>query len=393
MNILFASGSSVYGNKPFGGAETSMQVLAEEFAALGNRVVYFTLGSSRFPYIKKKVIKNVNIYLFSTITIPSFQVYRVKRIKNLFNNWQKELILRYIIKKNNIEISYAFGNILYRIVNAKIKYNLNLKIVLRIAGISESNDAQTNKSVKQRKYNYLSKVDAFNFQSIWHKRSYLEIIKKNSRELPPKKVIICDIGIRSDFFRLNNYYKENKKKNKFVLICIMRFSARKRQDILLEAIKLLNNPNIELNFIGDGPNLVKIKNKINNYNLNLNIFMHGFLPVHRLIEMMLQSDLIVHAVDYEPQSKAVWEAMVLKKPVLASNVNTLNKFIIDMHNGFLVENKPYAWAKKIDMLYNKKSILEKIANNAFRSVLHKANPKENIITYQNAFEKIVFSND
>ena len=42
MNFLFVSGHNPYGSEPFGGAETSIRVIAEKLAERGHDVTYLT---------------------------------------------------------------------------------------------------------------------------------------------------------------------------------------------------------------------------------------------------------------------------------------------------------------------------------------------------------------
>ncbi len=72
MNILIFSTNSHYLSKPVGGAETSLRLIAEKFADIGENVYYLTGSTSKLPFLKRKEINGVHVIFFSALKWPSF---------------------------------------------------------------------------------------------------------------------------------------------------------------------------------------------------------------------------------------------------------------------------------------------------------------------------------
>lgn len=391
MNILIVSGRSIFGKKPCGGAETSMALLAQQFSARGHHVYYFSNKDTKWPGTTIKTVDGIEIIKFRPFFIPKSitDLFPFLRFHNRDRLLEKKLFN--ILISNKIEIVYAFGKIFYNVLHVKNSANLNFKTILRVAGITESaTDAEKYNSVIDPVFTYLDQTDVFNFQSGYHKESFLKILSKQHREMPKKVEFIHDIGIHPGFFR--NKTTTQHSDQLFRIVCVMRFSSRKRQDLLIEALSLLDD-NICLEFYGDGPDKEQMQKKVKFLNLDSKIQFKGFLVREKLIESICQASLYVHPVDYEPQSKAVWEAMALRIPVLASDVPSLNNIIIDNKTGFLCKNTPEAWAESIHSLAHNKANIGNVTKEAFIYVKSVADPALNIIKFEKFFNELVSNPD
>ncbi|WP_180033617.1 glycosyltransferase family 4 protein [Acinetobacter sp. YH12233] len=147
------------------------------------------------------------------------------------------------------------------------------------------------------------------------------------------------------------------KKNDFIILMSARFDQPKRQDLLIEVVKLLPE-NIKILFAGSGYTLDFFKNKVLEELLSHKVIFLGART--DIYELMKMADVNILASDYEGLSLAALEAMSIGRPFIASDVEGLD---------FVVNNKEYLFNNEIDSLkklilklYNESSFYEKCAS-------------------------------
>ena len=386
MNLLIFSGKSIHHkNKAIGGAEVSLGIISEELNALGENVFYLTSGLSSFPQLKKRIINGVTFYFFSPFKwphnmLPFFGKYYFK-----FISFQKIIIVAYLALKHKVDLIYSFPmtDNTFEAIRARNFFKLKLKIVLRAAGLRPAEDTSTS-FFKMR--TVFENIDAINFQSIFHKHSYINLL--NTMNLPSvlKPEIICDIGIHRSYFQ----YPRNSKPNKPLhFLCACRFSFPKRQDIIIDALKDFSDRNFKITFVGEGENLSQCKKLVNDFKLTNFVTFSEFLSRDELMSLMIDSTCLLHPVDYEPQSKLVWESMAIRLPVICSNVRTLNDIIVHKHTGILVNNNISDWKNAITDIAVGKYDLKHITDNAYQYVCEVADSRKNAKFYQKQFYQIL----
>lgn len=100
--------------------------------------------------------------------------------------------------------------------------------------------------------------------------------------------------------------KSPNLKDKFCITMVGRLSSEKRQDLLIEAVKKSKySDNIQLIFAGNGPKRKEYE-KLGSTLKNKPIF--GFYSQDKLLDILSQSDLYVHASDVEIEAIACIEA-------------------------------------------------------------------------------------
>jgi len=180
-------------------------------------------------------------------------------------------------------------------------------------------------------------------------------------------------------------------RNAFYIVMASRFSCyQKRQDILVRAASMIDlDTPVFIKLIGNGPKRPEIEAMIEKLNLNDRVEVVPFLPQKALWELMLTSDLMCHACEYEGLSKIILESLALGLPVLASDVPPVNSYIIDGENGFLVDNDPASWAGKIETLMVDGELREKVSLNSIAYIKENHDPTRNVKLYEEHFEQII----
>src|SRR5699024_6226829 len=117
-----------------------------------------------------------------------------------------------------------------------------------------------------------------------------------------------------------------------------RLVESKRIDFLIKAFSdiFMDNKNIYLNIIGDGPLFSKIKNQIQNLRMEERIKMHGFLSREKTAHILKKSHVFVSASILETFGVPFIEALACGKPVIGIKNGPIDKYINDS-NGILFE--------------------------------------------------------
>ena len=149
----------------------------------------------------------------------------------------------------------------------------------------------------------------------------IDILKIN-----PKKLVLIENAILP-YGDEDCKQKSSRDIHNTSVVMIARFEYPKRQDLLIAAAKKLHN--INFNFVGEGENLSSLKE-----NAPTNITFFGTLK--EVGPVLKESDIFVLLSDSEGMPLAVIEALACGKPVLLSDIPSMELFIKD--NGFLIKN-------------------------------------------------------
>jgi glycosyltransferase involved in cell wall biosynthesis len=160
----------------------------------------------------------------------------------------------------------------------------------------------------------------------------------NSRKIKFKSIITIHNSFNENF-DFNNV-KSNKKlvfkTNKTVILCIGRITKFKGYHILFDSLKYdLKSKAIVLYFLGSpdkqtNDELVEFKrinNEINYLGLQNHVFFLGFK--NNIIEYLASCDLLVHPTQFEGFGLVLIEAMLLKKPIITTNVEAIPEILCD----------------------------------------------------------------
>lgn len=389
MNILFFTSKSPFSDQAFGGAESSIRLLAEQLNKKGHAITYFSKnrGVNLCPFIKQTKLDGINHIVFH----PIIGLNTLNFLKEL-NNWFLKRNIAKIIRQYNIDIVYCFYDVefLNIILNLR-KQGLDIKIVMRMAGMRWYEECLKNPSLINIYEKIFNSIDCVNFIHSDLERMVFVRLHELGMNVVFKKSFVGDIGSSVSIGRELSYRDLNNPR--FKIIMAARFSNyQKRQDILVKAISHINeNIPLEVKLIGDGSERDRIQYMIKDLNLEHRISIQPFTEQNILWAELESADILCHACDYEGLGKIIIESMALGLPVLASNVAPLNKYIVDGKNGFLVNNLPLDWSDKIVSLYNNKEARIRVSENEILFVKEHYDPQKNVSQYENCFMQIIDS--
>lgn len=128
---------------------------------------------------------------------------------------------------------------------------------------------------------------------------------------------------------------------KFRLVFLGRLVRWKAIDLTLQAVALARRrvPDLQLDVIGDGPELERLKALAGALNLSDGVVFHGFQPQSRAGHLMSGSDALILNSLFESGGAVILEAMSLGLAVIASDWGGPADYV-DAESGLLVSPVP-----------------------------------------------------
>lgn len=228
----------------------------------------------------------------------------------------------------------------------------------------------------------------------WHKKiiAISESVKKELDYLGYKNVVLINNGI--NFELIDNCQKVESQIKVFRMVQVSRVLFRQKgQDLLVKAIKkvvLLNSCyKIHLDFIGDGPDLEKLKLMVNEYKLNNVISIFGDKSREYIYKNLCNYDLFIQPSRFEGFGLTVVEAMAAKVPVLVSDNEGPLQIIKNGEYGFYFKNGNIDDAaikiSEIIKRYPNKEFIDK----AYQHVKNNYSIKNTAISYLAEYRKVL----
>jgi len=341
---------------------------------------------------------NVKIICLSEVgninTEDNFDVIRIKRSNNLPIRWIKTI---YQIVKNGRRSDLIFVNGL-GVESAIANLILQKQLIRKIVG----------DPVWERAYNKKRITESFDdFQN--NKHSFLIEVQKllrnwsiNSAEIviTPSdhlKSFVSGIGYSKKILKINNgvnitdINRANESKADINLIIISRLVVQKNINIVIEAMKLLDNKNLKLSIIGEGGEFSKLENTIHDLNLQNQVQLLGKIDNNKISQFLLTADIFIQASDYEGLPHSVLEAINYGVPILSTETGGCKDLLNDGERGFIIPMPPdkKVIAENISFIIENKAEATKRANEA-KSFINK---KHNFLEQANQYMKIFEQNE
>jgi glycosyltransferase involved in cell wall biosynthesis len=137
--------------------------------------------------------------------------------------------------------------------------------------------------------------------------------------------------------------------------------------VLIEVLGNLvkNHPQISLIIVGDGPDMIALKNKVADMKLSKHVRFVGSISKDALGATVKAADLFVLNTSYEGLSHQLIEVMDLGTPIVTTDVGGNPELITNGVNGFLVEyNNPEALEEAILRVLNHPESVERMTQSA-----------------------------
>ena len=325
-------------------------------------------------------------------TEDNLDVVRIKRSNNLPIRWIKTI---YQIVKNGRRSDLIFVNGL-GLESAIANLILQKQLIRKIVG----------DPVWERAYNKKRTTESFDdFQN--NKHSFLIEVQKllrnwsiNSAEIviTPSdhlKSFVSGIGYSKKILKINNgvnitdINRANESKADINLIIISRLVVQKNINIVIEAMKLLDNKNLKLSIIGEGGEFSKLESAIHDLNLQNQVKLLGKIDNNKISQFLLTADIFIQASDYEGLPHSVLEAINYEVPILSTETGGCKDLLNDGERGFIIPMPPdkKVIAENISFIIENKAEATKRANEAKLFIDKKHNFLEQANQYMKIFEQ------
>lgn len=194
--------------------------------------------------------------------------------------------------------------------------------------------------------------------------------------------------VRNDFFRSND--------DEIVIALVGRINSWKGQQLLLSAFDILSktNQNIKLVYLGSAPPNQEIfetdlKNKIKEFGLGEKVVI---IPFQNEITKFWNSiDIaVVPSTEPEPFGMVVIEAMLAKKPVVASNHGGPTEIVVDSSTGYLFEpNNHESLAQALQKLIDDQQKRTTFGENGYQRVLQTFSLRNHVDHFEKIFKELI----
>jgi glycosyltransferase involved in cell wall biosynthesis len=168
-----------------------------------------------------------------------------------------------------------------------------------------------------------------------------------------------------------------------LLVTTGRLTPQKGIDILLRALALLEDNNLQLVIMGVGEAEASLRALVKKLRLEQRVVFAGYR--HDIPEILGAFDLYIHPARFEGMPNALLEAMAAALPIVATNVDGNRQLIDDGSHGWLVPPKdPDVLATAIRLALNDRDEARRRGFAARQRVADKFSSKSLIIAWEEA---------
>ena len=327
--------------------------------------------------------KNLNIN-------DDFSVKRIDRNLPIIYRWLKTIFTIYKLGKNKDLIFVNGLGTEATIANIF----LNKKIIRKIVGDPVWERAYSKAKISESFDEF--QVKNYGFSISFQKKVRSFSIKKSDIVVTPSqhlKNFILNLGFKNKIEIINNgVFIPEENTNIFTndqinITIVSRLVSHKNIEKIIKAISDLNSPLINLNIIGDGPELNQLQKISLESNNKDNIIFHGKLNRDDINHIFLKSDIYIQASNYEGLPHSLLEAMSYGIPVLCTPVGECKEILGNEDRGYLLD-LPVSInniKSKINEIIGEKNIANKKGEKGKDFITEKYNLTNSLNLYKNLF--------
>lgn len=171
----------------------------------------------------------------------------------------------------------------------------------------------------------------------------------------------------SDAEKLQMRSKEGLKDSDFVILCTGELNQNKNQKALIKAAAELKEsiPGLKILLAGNGSLEQELRRQIRELGVEDSVRLLGYRT--DLEKVTPAADLVVSCSYREGLPLNILEAMLCRKPVVASVNRGHRELVRTGYNGYLVPpDSPAKYAKAIKKIYSSRKLAEQLGENGFR---------------------------
>ena len=323
-----------------------------------------------------------------------FSVKRIDRNLPIIYRWLKTIFTIYKLGKNKDLIFVNGLGTEATIANIFLKK----KIIRKIVGDPVWERAYSKAKISESFDEFQVKNYGFSISLQKKVRSFS--IKKSDIVVTPSqhlKNFILNLGFKNKIEIINNgVFIPEENTNIFTndqinITIVSRLVSHKNIEKIIKAISDLNSPLINLNIIGDGPELNQLQKISLESNNKDNIIFHGKLNRDDINHIFLKSDIYIQASNYEGLPHSLLEAMSYGIPVLCTPVGECKEILGNEDRGYILDlpvSKNNIKSKIIEII-GEKNIANKKGERGKDFINEKYNLTNSFNLYKNLFTRLL----
>ena len=323
-----------------------------------------------------------------------FSVKRIDRNLPIIYRWLKTIFTIYKLGKNKDLIFVNGLGTEATIANIF----MNKKIIRKIVGDPVWERAYSKAKISESFDEFQIKNYGFSISLQKKVRSFS--IKKSDIVVTPSqhlKNFILNLGFKNKIEIINNgVFIPEENTNIFTndqinITIVSRLVSHKNIEKIIKAISDLNSPLINLNIIGDGPELNQLQKISLESNNKDNIIFHGKLNRDEIDHIFLNSDIYIQASNYEGLPHSLLEAMSYGIPVLCTPVGECKEILGNEDRGYILD-LPVSKnniKSKISQIIGEKDIANKKGERGKDFINEKYNLTNSFNLYKNLFTRLL----
>ena len=323
-----------------------------------------------------------------------FSVKRIDRNLPIIYRWLKTIFTIYKLGKNKDLIFVNGLGTEATIANIFLKK----KIIRKIVGDPVWERAYSKAKISESFDEFQVKNYGFSISLQKKVRSFS--IKKSDIVVTPSqhlKNFILNLGFKNKIEIINNgVFIPEENTNIFTndqinITIVSRLVSHKNIEKIIKAISDLNSPLINLNIIGDGPELNQLQKISLESNNKDNIIFHGKLNRDDINHIFLNSDIYIQASNYEGLPHSLLEAMSYGIPVLCTPVGECKEILGNEDRGYILD-LPVSKnniKSKISQIIGEKDIANKKGERGKDFINEKYNLTNSFNLYKNLFTRLL----
>ena len=323
-----------------------------------------------------------------------FSVKRIDRNLPIIYRWLKTIFTIYKLGKNKDLIFVNGLGTEATIANIFLKK----KIIRKIVGDPVWERAYSKAKISESFDEFQVKNYGFSISLQKKVRSFS--IKKSDIVVTPSKHLknfILNLGFKNKIEIINNgVFIPEENTNIFTndqinITIVSRLVSHKNIEKIIKAISDLNSPLINLNIIGDGPELNQLQKISLESNNKDNIIFHGKLNRDEIDHIFLNSDIYIQASNYEGLPHSLLEAMSYGIPVLCTPVGECKEILGNEDRGYILD-LPVSKnniKSKISEIIGEKDIANKKGERGKDFINEKYNLTNSFNLYKNLFTRLL----
>ncbi len=193
------------------------------------------------------------------------------------------------------------------------------------------------------------------------------MLNRSKKLFPDIDIIKLPLGIKKLKPCRKNRQGLGLRENSFIVTTLCRHIKRKQLNILLEGISILNNQDVQLIVMGDGPERKRLMQMSKDLHIGNQVLCPGRVSEKDKISFLHHSDVFCLPSIHEAFGVVFLEAMNLSNAILCSSSGGQLDIVSDKLDGFLLEEEiSKSIARRLEFLYENNAILAKMQNNAQR---------------------------